>query len=138
MTAVENLEAAFAQAIAAQPQQQAFAHLAATLRRAGVRANTWWLPSLQALYDTDLGPVLTQQTPLVQGVCEVAPFDENALITALRADQAGQTTFPQFAEAAWRAGVLRWDVDLESRTCTYFGFGGESYVENYPAVELPR
>jgi uncharacterized protein YbcV (DUF1398 family) len=41
------------------------------------------------------------------------------LVRALREDQAGHTTFPQFLEAAWRAGVVRYDVDFEARTVSY-------------------
>ena len=59
-------------------------------------------------------------------------------VAALRADQQGLSTFPEFVAAAWRAGVLSWTVDLVARTCTYRSASGrESYVESYPAVELP-
>lgn len=135
-TALLNLQAAQRDATANCPAQQGFPYLAETLRRAGVRTNTWWLPSMQSLYLTDLGPVLIQGEPLIHGMSDVAPFDHDSLIEALRADQAGETTFPEFAAAAWRAGVLHYVVDLDGRTCSYFGLNNASYSERYPAVAM--
>ncbi len=132
--ALLNLQAAQRDAIDNRPELQRFPYLAETLRRAGVRTNTQWLPSMQSLYLTDLGPVLVQGEPLITGMSDVAPFEREALIDALRADQAGETTFPEFAAAAWRAGVLRYVVDLDRRTCSYFGLNEASHIERYPAV----
>jgi uncharacterized protein YbcV (DUF1398 family) len=135
--AVQNLESALREAMANRPATQAFPHLAETLRRAGVRINTWWLPAMQSSYVTDLGPVVVQHAPLFDGMAEVPSFDRAALVDALRADQAGQSIFGEFAAAAWRAGVVRWVVALDKRTCTYFGVDGQSYVEEYAAVDIP-
>ena len=62
--------------------------------------------------------------------------DREALIKALRTDQAGESSFPEFLEATWRAGVVRYEVDFAARTVTYQGCNGEEYVEAYPAVEV--
>jgi uncharacterized protein YbcV (DUF1398 family) len=132
--ALLNLQAAQRDTTDNRPELQGFPYLAVTLRRAGVRTNSWWLPSMQSLYLTDLGPVLVQGEPLIDGMSDIAAFDRDALIDALRADQAGETTFPEFAAAAWCAGVLHYVVDLDSRTCSYFGLHTASYVERYPAV----
>src|SRR5262245_5844799 len=134
--AVANLQAALRDAIANGVAEHGFPMLAATLHRAGVRTNTWWLPAMQSLYETDYGPVLDQRVPLVDGMCDVPALDRAALTEALRADQAGETSFPEFAAAAWRAGVIRYVVNLDERTCTYFGLQDESYTESYAAVEL--
>lgn len=91
---------------------------------------------MQCHYDTALGSVVVQETPLMRGMVEVPRFDRTALLEALRADQAGETTFAQFADAAWRAGVIRWVVALDERTCTYFGLSQETYVEEYAAVDI--
>jgi uncharacterized protein YbcV (DUF1398 family) len=69
--------------------------------------------------------VVTQNTPLVSGMIDVPPFDRDALVAALRADQAGKTTFPEFLAASWRAGVVRYDVNFVARTVCYFGAHGE-------------
>lgn len=102
---ITNLQAAQRDAIMNRPAVNGFPHLAETLRRAGVRTNTWWLPAMQSLYETDYGPVLDQGVPLIDGVAEVPAFDRTALVTALRADQAGQTSFREFAAA--RCAPLR-------------------------------
>lgn len=113
-----------------------FPYLAETLRCAGVTRNLWFLPACQSLYLTEKGTVVDQGIPLVTGMADVPPFNRDALITALRADQAGESTFPDFLDATWRAGVVKFDVDFLARTCTYYGVGDERYVESYPAVDV--
>lgn len=135
--AIENLRAAQTRALAVRPKVGGFPYLAEVLRQAGVTRNAWSLPSCQSLYRTKLGAVVMQGAPLLSGVGDVPPFDREALIKALRTDQAGNSTFPEFLAASWRAGVVGYDVDLEARTVSYFGAGGEKYVEDYPAVDLP-
>jgi uncharacterized protein YbcV (DUF1398 family) len=130
--AIENLQAAQQRAMAGRPKVGGFPYLAETLRRAGVTRNVWVLPACEALYLTALGPVVTQGTPLVSGAVDVPPFDAAKLIAALRTDQAGESTFPEFLLAAWRAGVVRYDVDLIARTVKYQGCRGEEYREQYP------
>lgn len=134
--AIENLKSAQQQAMAGRPKVGGFPYLAETLRRAGVTRNIWSLPSCQSLYLTEKGPVVVQGSPLVTGMADVPPFSREALITALRTDQAGNSTFPEFLMATWRAGVVKYDVDFAARTCTYYGAGEEKYVESYPAVEI--
>ncbi|BCK88761.1 hypothetical protein MIZ01_2567 [Sideroxyarcus emersonii] len=134
--AIENLNLAMQRAMAGRPKVGGFPYFAETLRRAGVTRNFWSLPSCQSLYLTQQGPVVMQGTPLVSGMADVPPFDRNALITALRADQAGASTFPEFLMAAWKAGVVSYDVDFAARTCTYHGASGEKYVEAYPAADV--
>lgn len=135
--AIENLEAAMQAAMAIRPQVGGFPYLAETLRRAGVTRNLWTLPACQSLFLTTHGPVVIQGTPLATGIVDVPPFQREALITALRTDQAGEGTFPEFLAASWRAGVVRYDVDFAARTVAYFGCNGEEYTESYPAVDLP-
>lgn len=134
--AIENLEAAQRRAMAIRPQVGGFPYLAETLRRAGVSKNVWFLPACQSLYLTEYGPVVSQGTPLVSGTVDVPRFDRDALIAALRTDQAGKSTFPEFLAASWRAGVVRYDADFAARKVSYYGSQGEEYVEDYPAVEI--
>src|ERR1700691_4848142 len=96
--AIENLEAAQRQAMAIRPKVGGFPYLAETLRRAGVTRNVWFLPACQSLYLTNQGPVLTQGKPLATGTVDVPPFNREALISALRTDQAGQSSFPEFLD----------------------------------------
>ena len=134
--AIENLQAAQQRAMAVRPKVGGFPYLAETLRRAGVTRNLWFLPACESLFLTEQGPVVTQSTPLVTGTVDVPSFDREALITALRTDQAGKSTFPEFLTASWRAGVVRYDVDFVARKVEYYASNGEEYVENYPAVQV--
>lgn len=132
--AIENLTEAMRAAEAIRPRVGGFPHLAEVLRKAGVTRNIWSLPSGQSLFLTRLGPVVMQGDPLVGGAVDVPAFDQEALIRALRIDQAGESTFPEFLESTWRAGVVRYDVNFEARTVVYQGCNGEEYIEAYPDV----
>ena len=135
--AIDNLTAAMKRAQAIRPRVGGFPYLAETLRQAGVKRNVWSLPSSQSMFLTEDGPVLMQGSPLVTGAVDVPAFDQQALIAALRTDQAGESTFPEFLQASWRAGVVGYDVDFDARTVVYRGCNNEEYVEAYPAVTLP-
>ncbi|MCS2152185.1 DUF1398 family protein [Scandinavium goeteborgense] len=134
--AIDNLQAAMQKAMAGRPAIGGFPYLAETLRAAGVKINEWNLPSCQSLYITDNGPVVMQGLPLVTGLADVPAFNKDAVIHALREDQAGRTTFPDFLVAIWNAGVVRYVADFSGRQVTYFGYNDESYVEAYPEVTV--
>jgi uncharacterized protein YbcV (DUF1398 family) len=135
--AIDNLTESMRTAEEVRPRVGGFPYLAEVLRKAGVTRNIWSLPSSQSLFLTQLGPVVMQGNPLVNGAIDVPAFDEEALIRALRIDQAGESTFPEFLEASWRAGVVRYDVNFEARTVAYQGCNGEEYIEAYPLVAIP-
>lgn len=134
--AIDNLREAMERAEKIRPRVGGFPYLAEVLRQAGVTRNVWSIPGCQSLFLTQEGPVVMQGKPLVDGVADVPMFNESALIQALRVDQAGESTFPEFLDASWRAGVIRYDVDLEARTVAYQGCNGEKYIEAYPAVSI--
>ena len=134
--AIENLQAAQKKAMAIRPKVGGFPVLAEVLRQAGVKRNLWHLPAAESIYLTDQGSVVMQGTPLVTGFAEIPAFDRDAVIRAIRVDQAGESRFPEFLKAAWSAGVTHYDVDFNARTVTYSGCQGESYIEAYPGVKL--
>lgn len=134
--AIDNLMNAMEQAAAGRPRVGGFPYLAECLRRAGVRRNCWFLPACQSLFLTKEGPVVMQGVPLVSGTADVPTFNRDALVRALRIDQAGESTFPEFLQASWHAGVVRYDVDFAARTVAYLGCNGEEYIESYPALDL--
>lgn len=136
--AIENIERALKRASAVRPKIGGFPYLAETLRQAGVKRNLWFLPSCESVYLTEDGPVVTQGTPLASGTIDIPKFNRDSLISALRRDQAGETTFPEFLSASWRAGVLRYDVDFSKRTVSYYGCNDEEYTEAYPFVKIPE
>ena len=134
--AITNLQTAQERAMATRPKVGGFPYLAEALRRAGVMRNIWFLPACQSLYLTEAGPVVSQGQPLLSGAADVPTFNQQALIAALRTDQAGTSTFPEFLSAAWQAGVVRYEVNLIQRTVTYFGCNDDEYTERYPVVEI--
>ena len=134
--AIENLNMALGRAAAIRPKTGGFPYLAECLRKAGVSRNIWSLPACQSLFLTSFGAVVMQGTPLVTGMVDVPAFDQGALIKALRIDQAGESTFPEFLAASWCAGVVRYEVDFAARTVAYLGCNGEEYIEEYPAVGI--
>jgi hypothetical protein len=68
--------------------------------------------------------------------CGRAAVQSRILIRALRIDQAGNSTFPEFLTSSWRAGVVRYDVDFTARSVAYYGCNGEEYIEEYPAIDV--
>lgn len=136
--AIENLMAVQQKAMKIRPPVGGFPYLAEALYQGGVSKNIWSLPSCQSVYLTKEGSVVMQGSPLLSGAADIPVFNQDALIHALRTDQAGKSTFPEFLSAAWKAGVVSYTADFEKRVVTYYGCRGESYVEEYPKVELPR
>ncbi|MBS0629354.1 MAG: DUF1398 family protein [Verrucomicrobia bacterium] len=134
--AVENLINAQQFAISVCPKVGGFPYLAEALKKAGITKNIWSLPSCQSIYLTQFGSVVSQGTPLVNGTTDIPPFDREALIKAIKVDQAGQSSFPEFLKSTWEAGVVSYIVDFEKRVVTYYGVLGESYSEKYPPIEL--
>ncbi|MFE7098129.1 DUF1398 family protein [Streptomyces erythrochromogenes] len=134
--AISHLQAALERGAAVRPKVGGFPHLAESLRRAGVSHCRMAVPSNAFLYLTEHGNVVVQGEPLFTGFAAAPPFDRAGLIAALRADQAGETTFPEFVRGCWNAGIVRYDVDTAARTCTYYGADGASYTEDYPSVVL--
>ena len=135
-SAIENLQEAQQRALSIRPKAGGFPVLAEVLRQAGVRKNQWFLPAGESLYLTDLGAVVSLGDPLVSGLVDVPAFDREAVIHAIRTDQAGESTFPEFLASIWQAGVVRYEVDFLARTVTYYGCDATSYVEAYPQVEV--
>ena len=134
--AIQNLIEAQKRAMKNRPKVGGFPYLAEVLRKAGVTRNIWSLPACQSLYLTKEGPVVMQGTPLVNGLVDIPKFDEEALIRALRVDQAGESTFQEFLESTWKAGVVSYDVDFIKRMVTYYGCTNESYSEKYPETTV--
>jgi len=135
-TPQERLQSAMMYAMNNRPKVGGFPFLAECLKKAGVQNNIWSLPSTQSIYIMDDAVLVQQGTPLVTGMNTVSNFNEAALVAAIRADQAGETTFPEFLNAAWNAGVIRYDVDFINRKVFYYGARGECYTESYPAVNI--
>ena len=59
-------------------------------------------------------------------------FDKPALKLAIERNQTKQTDFAGFLDEIARAGVNRYQVDMNARTVSYLGRSGEEYVEKVP------
>jgi uncharacterized protein YbcV (DUF1398 family) len=125
---VQTVMAAQEKAAHIRPKVGGYPYLAEVMRQAGVRRFFFNVPASCGHFVFDDGAVVQLNA--------VPTFDEEALIRALRRDQAGESTFPEFVEASWTAGVVSYLADFTARTVTYFGELGESYVEEIPAVEV--
>ena len=134
--AIDTLMNAIGHAMSIRPRVGGFPVLAEVLRQAGVTSNLWYLPSCQSIYITKEGNVVSQGTPLLTGQVDIPEFKQVDLIKAIRIDQAGDSSFPEFLQAAWSAGVVSYAVDFEKRTVIYYGVMGEFYLEAYPAIEI--
>lgn len=119
-----------------KPNVGGFPYLAQALLQSGITMNRWQLPSCQSIYMMSEGSVVQQGPTLITGTFVVPKFDREALINAIRIDQKGESTFPEFLKNIWNAGVVSYDADFVKRHVIYFGVNGESYLEEYPLVEL--
>jgi uncharacterized protein YbcV (DUF1398 family) len=121
-----------------RPPVGGFPYLAESLRQAGISTVHCDVAQMSTIYRTTNGAVIDQQAPLVRGLKSIGAFDEDAVIAAIRQDQRGESTYGEFMADIWTAGVVSYDVDLEARTCTYYGIDTSTdvYIEEYPHVEL--
>jgi uncharacterized protein YbcV (DUF1398 family) len=101
--AIENLQRAQSFAMSHRPKVGGFPFLAEVLRKAGVTRNLWYLPSCQSIYLTKYGPIVSQMPSLVDGLMDIPRFDPEALMKALREDQAGRSGSRFLQEAFSRA-----------------------------------
>lgn len=108
--------------------------LAKTLRESGIRTYRVDVASHTAVYQGN-GETFTINGRAVAGPGEEPPaFDPPGLVAALLANQRREIDYEEFLERIWRSGVSSYDVDLEARTVTYRGRGGEAHVERIPDV----
>ena len=107
--------------------------LASRLREAGVRRYEVDVANHTAVYQ-GTGEPLTVKGPEIIGAGAAAPFHREELREAILANQRKEIDYGGFLERIWRSGVTRYDVDLEARTVTYRGDGGEAYEERIPEV----
>ena len=137
-TLTQTITEAHQYALSIRPKVGGFPVIAEVFRQAGVTLNRWSLPSCQSVYLTKQGAAVQQGTPLVTGLVDVPVFNREALIAAIRTDQQGRSSFPEFLLATWQAGVIGYDVDFVNRKVSYYGVSGETYTEEYPAVDVTR
>jgi uncharacterized protein YbcV (DUF1398 family) len=78
----------------------------------------------------------SEVTPMHRPEASVAAsFVPNAIVTALRAVQAGTATYKEFCEDIMAAGCVGYIVSMAGRRAVYYGRTGESYVESFPGAK---
>lgn len=132
----DRIAGAYRWAAANRPKVNGYPFLAEALRQAGVTRYVYSLPSCQCVFFTEEGPVASQTEGLAPGMSDVPRFDREAFIEVLRTSQRGDSSFPEFLRGSWETGIIGYEADLVERRVTYHGAGGESYVEDYPEVEV--
>ena len=66
---------------------------------------------------------------------DIAPLlDAVAVVAAIRRHTMDRTPFTGFRRDVAFAGVQYWEVNMNARTCTYFGIDGGKHVESVPTV----
>lgn len=133
---VATVSSALARGAAVRPEVNGFPYFAEALRAAAITTIETSIAAGGSVYHLAGGSVAQSFEPIAKTAVAVPSWDETALIAAIRADQAGRSTFTEFLRAAWNAGVTGFRVDLTERTCTYVGTAANTYVETYPAVTL--
>src|ERR1700761_515169 len=93
---VETVAQAQRRGAAARPRINGFPYYAEALREAGITAVETSVATGGSIYHLPDGAVAQPSDPAAGPVSPVPEWDEKALIAAIRADQAGQTTFPEF------------------------------------------
>lgn len=131
-----QLHVAQQKAMTNRPKVGGFPYLAEVLRQAGVTKNVWSLPACQSIYWINGGQVAQTHPPLVNQSTEIPDYNESSLIAAIRADQAGETTFTDFLQAIWDAGVIWYQVDFGQRLVIYGSADGQTYTESYSEVTV--
>jgi uncharacterized protein YbcV (DUF1398 family) len=63
-----------------------------------------------------------------------AHFNAGGVKSAIQRNQSRQTDYMVFLGEIARAGVVRYRVDMDARTVSYFGGSGEAYVEKVPQL----
>lgn len=134
----ERIQNAYKWAIDNKPKVGGFPYLAEALRQAGVTRYVYTLPSGQCIFYAQDGRIATQSDVVASGMLDVPVFNKDGFIQVLRRSQNGETTFPEFLKGSWENGIVHYEADLISRKVTYYGVDGESYVENYPAIEIKK
>ena len=96
MNTITKLTEAQKYAMSVKPNVGGFPYLAQALLQSGITMNRWQLPSCQSIYMMSEGSVVHLGPTLITGTFVVPKFDREALINAIRIDQKGESTFPEF------------------------------------------
>lgn len=116
----------------AYKESKSYPELVKALIAAGVGSYTVDVPSGARLYRFNGGEHILHNDAIIgQSVAE--KFSEEKTVQAIRENQQGKTSYPQFMEGIAAAGVRFYEATLngDRKRVTYIGIGG-SYEELIP------
>ena len=122
-----NLQNAMSKSEKVRPKIGGFPYLAECLREEGFIKNTWYLPSGDSFYFSKEDSLVIPGKSLIEDIAVYPSYSEEKLIRALRSDQAGKSTFPEFLMNTWKSGVVKYEVNFIDRYVVYYGANGEEY-----------
>ena len=100
-TIIETIDAAAAHGAAVRPKIAGFPFIAEALRAAGVTKYLFDVPSATVIYVTDDGVVIRPGQLIRTEKTVIPPFDSGKVVAAIRTDQRGESTFPEFVEESF-------------------------------------
>ena len=102
------------------------------LKEAEVASYRFDVPTGETLFKASDGSTLVEPLPGVSRVTIAPALDGAAVAAAIQRHTIERTPFLEFRRDAALAGVQSWEVDMRSRTCTYYGLDGGMHVEPVP------
>lgn len=79
--------------------------------------------------------VKVQSEPKYATLKEADTSDKIQFVNDLRNHQKGNTNYPTFCSDCAKSGIVKWVVNTETMTCTYYDkLGTEMLIENIPGV----
>ena len=79
--------------------------------------------------------VTVQSKPKYDTLAVADTSDKIQFVNDLRNHQKGNTNYPTFCSDCAKSGIVKWVVNTETMTCTYYDkLGTEMLIENIPGV----
>lgn len=69
-----------------------------------------------------------------QGPAISENFSTEMVVTAIRAIQKSEISYPEFLNQIMRAGTTHYNVFLQGKKAIYFGRKGDFHIENFPPM----
>lgn len=105
------------------------------LAGAGVKSYNADLVKLRKTYYGANGEAYDEALPLNDAPPIAPAFDQQAVVTSLKAIQTGKIGYAEFLRQIMTAGCLHYEVFIAGRKAMYFGRSGEFYIEHFPQAK---
>ena len=102
------------------------------LKAAGVASYKFDVATAETTFTGDDGAYFSEVLDAAGAVSIAPALDASAVLAAIKRHMMDKTPFLDFRADAARAGVQYWEVDMNARTCAYFGKDGGRHIEQVP------